>query len=132
VSTPTSGRWPHPRRPRDGGSATVLALIAAAVVAAAVALLASVTLLLYVQHRVSSAADLAALAGAAHLTEGASVVCTVAADLARANHAELLSCRPDVSSVTVSVRLIVTDAWWSTWVEQIVGYARAGYTPSVP
>jgi secretion/DNA translocation related TadE-like protein len=132
VSRPTSGRRPHPRRPRDSGSATVLALIAAAVVAAAVALLASVTLLLYGQHRVSSAADLAALAGAAHVTEGASAVCAVAADLAHANHTELLSCRPDVSSVTVSVRLIATDAWWSTWTEQIVGRARAGYTSSAP
>jgi secretion/DNA translocation related TadE-like protein len=132
VKSPTSGRGRDPRQGHEDGSGTVLALLATAVVAATVALLASVTLVVFAQHRVSSAADLAALAGAARLSEGASAICTAAADLARANHTVLLSCQPDASSVKVSVRLIVGDAWWSTWVDQIVGRARAGYASPAP
>jgi secretion/DNA translocation related TadE-like protein len=111
----------------DAGSATVLALIAGAVIAAAMALLACVTLVLYAQHRVSSAADLAALGGAQHLTQGSPAVCSTAADIAESNHTELIDCRVDTESVSVTVRLVTSSAWWSSWADQIVGQARAGY-----
>lgn len=122
-----SGRAIRRASRHDSGSATVLVVVVCAVIAAGLALVASVTLVVYAQHRVASSADLAALAGASHLHEGAAAVCAAAAEIARANHTELVQCRPDASSVSVGVRLVPTTAWWSGWAERIVGRARAGY-----
>jgi secretion/DNA translocation related TadE-like protein len=127
MSTRHSRQGPPSSETDEAGSATVLALAACAVVAATLSLLAAVTLVLYAQHRAASSADLAALAGAAHLDDGTSSVCAAAAAVAHANHTVLVACRPDASSVSVSVRLVGGDAWWTSWTEQIVGRARAGY-----
>jgi secretion/DNA translocation related TadE-like protein len=127
MTVQASDRAPRLGQTHDSGSATVLVLIGCAVIAAALALVAVVTLVVYAQHGLASSADLAALAGATHLDEGASAVCMAAADIARANHTELVQCQRDASSVSVSVRLVPTSDWWSSWAERIVGRGRAGY-----
>jgi secretion/DNA translocation related TadE-like protein len=127
MTTRRTRRPPRLLQTEDSGSATVLALMICAVVTAALSLVAAVTLVLYGQHRAASSADLAALAGAAHLDEGAPTVCAAAAAVARANHTVLVRCQSNSSSVSVSVRLVVHAAWWTSWTGQIVGRARAGY-----
>ncbi|WP_372455576.1 Rv3654c family TadE-like protein [Sphaerisporangium fuscum] len=59
------------------------------------------------RHRAQSAADLSALAGAAHALAAPERACLRARDLAGANHASLVRCvvRDGVVDVRVSVRL---------------------------
>jgi secretion/DNA translocation related TadE-like protein len=55
------------------------------------------------RHRAQAAADLAALAAAAHLTDGTGTACTHAAALARAMHTALTQCAADQLDVIVTV-----------------------------
>jgi secretion/DNA translocation related TadE-like protein len=85
----------------------VLALTAVLVVVlAGVVALAQVAV---VRHRAATAADLAALAAAGRVLEGATAACRAAADLATAQGAELTECRFSGSVVDVAVRVRLTD-----------------------
>jgi secretion/DNA translocation related TadE-like protein len=88
---------------RDDGSATIYVLALAAVVWLAgfvVLLLAHVAV---ARSRAATAADLAALAGAAHVVDGRA--CAVARSVVLAQDAELTSCVVDGSDVRVLVRV---------------------------
>ena len=88
---------------RDEGSATVyvLALVAVVWLAGLVVLLTAHVAV--ARTRAATAADLGALAGAAHVVDG--TACTVARSVVRAQDAELASCRLDGSDVRVLVRV---------------------------
>ena len=62
------------------------------------------------RHRAAAAADLAALAGAAHALDGSA--CTTAATVARRNGATVQECRLDGEDVDVTVS--VTSDWGVT------------------
>jgi secretion/DNA translocation related TadE-like protein len=88
---------------RDRGVATVLAAAAIGVI---VVLLGSVLTLgeaTWTRHRAESAADLAALAGAADAVSGTDVACGRAGEVARSNGAELTSCTWQGWAVTTTV-----------------------------
>jgi secretion/DNA translocation related TadE-like protein len=91
----------RPRRDQRG-SATVLALGLVGVLAFATVLLSALGGVVADQRRVASAADLAALAGAGALQDGADP-CAAARSSAARNGASLDSCRVDDQVVTVRV-----------------------------
>lgn len=90
-------------RTGETGAASVLVLTLVGVLAAGTVLLAVVVGALVAQRRVASAADLAALAGAAALQRGADG-CAAAAGVSRRNGAELVACRSSEGVVQVTVR----------------------------
>lgn len=57
------------------------------------------------RHRAAAAADLAALAAAKHAIEGPQVACAAARAVARAQGADLRSCRLEGWDATVAVRI---------------------------
>ena len=108
---PAAGRWPGmpPARPVDSaaehGAATVLVLGLVAVLLAMTiggVVLAGAVI---ASHRARLAADLAALAGATQLRDGAPVdgACATASRVAASNHAQLVSCAADGLAVEVTV-----------------------------
>jgi secretion/DNA translocation related TadE-like protein len=80
-----------PRVPDERGSATVLALVAAVLLAAATVVGVVLGALASLERRVESAADLAALAGAAAV-RGAGDGCAAATEVAARNRAALGAC----------------------------------------
>lgn len=90
-------------RTSEAGSATVLVLPLVGALATATVLLAVVAGAVVAQRRVASAADLAALAGAAALQRGADG-CAEAALVSRRNGGEVFSCRASATEVRVTVR----------------------------
>ncbi|WP_131096605.1 Rv3654c family TadE-like protein [Streptomonospora litoralis] len=110
------------RRGGDTGSATVWMLTLCAVVLFTASAVVLVTAVRVDRHRAATAADLAALAGAARVGEGASSACAQARRIAVANEATLIRCRlaNDLSlHVTVHIR---TRAWPGS----VAAHARAG------
>ncbi len=80
---------------------------------------------LVVDHRrAQSAADLAALAGARAQSRGADG-CTASAELAHANGARLVSCRPEATSILVRVE--VAGPHWLGQSADLRAEARAGW-----
>lgn len=102
----TSGRV-RARAGRERGSGTVLAVALIGVLLICALAVAVVGVAVDARGRAQAAADLAALAAASALHEfGAADPCTVAAQLAHANGADLLSCTvvgPDVEVATTVV-----------------------------
>lgn len=90
-------------RCREAGVATVLALPLLGALTLAAVLLAVVSGAVVAQRRVASAADLAALAGAAALARGGDG-CEHASAVSRRNGAELVSCRASTTEVWLTVR----------------------------
>ena len=86
----------------EDGVATVLAVTLAGLLAVVAVVAGAVVGLVDAHHRAEAAADLAALAGAGALVQGADA-CVVAATIARRNGAEVVSCRPSGSTVSVVV-----------------------------
>jgi secretion/DNA translocation related TadE-like protein len=84
--------------------------------------LASVGAAVNARHRARTAADLAALAGAARALEGASVACGRASEYAAANGAGVRACRLDGFDLIVTVAV-------STRFGPAVASARAGPVP---
>jgi secretion/DNA translocation related TadE-like protein len=76
------------------------------------------------RHRAQSAADLAALAGAARAIEGSSAACARATELATANGARLTRCELDGLDLTVAVE--VTPAPVTGLDRAATATARAG------
>lgn len=87
----------------DGGAATVLAAFLVIVLATVVVACAWVGCALLARHRAQAAADLAALAAATRLPEGAAAACQQAQSLARAMRAGVRSCQVAGLDVTVTV-----------------------------
>jgi secretion/DNA translocation related TadE-like protein len=119
------------RRPRlsgERGSATVwvvaLAGLLAALGAAAVLVAAAVT----GRHRATSAADLAALAGAARSVVGDPAACSAAGRIAAANGAELETCAL-LPGAEVEVRVRVPVRLGPLGVADARARARAGPAP---
>lgn len=76
------------------------------------------------RHRAQAAADLAALAGAAHLPTGMGPACTRAERLARVMHALAVSCIVDGLDLVVTVE--VSPALGGRWIGPATAVARAG------
>jgi secretion/DNA translocation related TadE-like protein len=103
----------------DSGGATVWALatgLVTVVVAISVAAGGAATV---ARHRAQAAADLAALAGAAHSVEGQVVACERAAAIAAANGARLTDCQLE------GWDLVVTAEVRPARVAAVAGDARA-------
>lgn len=89
---------------RDDGFATIVVLALCGVLAGAGGMVAVLGQIAVARHHAASAADLAALAGAARALEGSTPACTAAATVARRNGATLTSCVLDGLVVTVTVQ----------------------------
>ena len=123
----TAGRPRERERPADAGSASIWVLAAAmmvlAVGCAAIALSAAIS----ARHRAESAADLAALAGAAVARDGGDG-CREAARVASANRARVSRCQQhDDASITVVVSVPLPEPL-RRWADQdyVGAAARAG------
>jgi secretion/DNA translocation related TadE-like protein len=109
----------------ERGSATVWVIALSgvlALVAAAVVLVGAATA---ARHRAGAAADLAALAAATRAVLGEPDACDLAAHVARANAAALVSCSVDDSAV-VEVRVDVPVRLGGLGVHVASARARAG------
>ena len=114
------------RRAADGerGSATVWVLMACGVLAAIGVAAVLVGAAAVARHRATTAADLAALAGAVRAVEGADA-CAAAARLAAANAADLTACRA-TSDAVVDVEVSVPVRLGRLGVFSATARARAG------
>lgn len=121
----------HPAGPvTDRGSASVLVLGLSAVIAVAVVAAAVRGVAVVDRHRVEAAADLAALAGAQSVLEGAGEACAQAASIARANGARLVRCALSGDVIEVEVASDLRLGRLGTWV--VTGRARAGPATGQP
>lgn len=109
---------------RERGAATVVAVAMAGVLLLLGAALCVVAAIVADLRRAQSAADLAALAGAAEVARGGADGCVTAARVAVANGALLASCLVVGSEVTVSAT--VKGPAWRDLVAELDGHARAG------
>ncbi|MFI1888822.1 Rv3654c family TadE-like protein [Streptomyces jumonjinensis] len=91
---------------RDRGSATVWAALAATVLCLVFAAVLAMGQVVAVRHRAAGAADLAALAAAGHALPSPAAACGKAAEVARAQGAEVVRCavRGEIAEVTARVR----------------------------
>jgi secretion/DNA translocation related TadE-like protein len=130
-------RWAHRRPVRDDGSATIWVLGCAALLAliTAVAVLRGAAVV--ARHRAEGAADLAALAAAAHI--GLDLAgCAAAAAVADANGAHIQSCvlsqGADARSGAVVVRVLLPVHLPGVTLGSVSATARAGrgVPPGVP
>ncbi len=106
------------RRPpgRESGQLTVVVVGVIVSTLIALAGAVAVTRAISAAHSARSAADLAALAGAAQVVRGEPLgACAAAARLARANGASISSCsvEPD-GSVVVAVMVTISPRWGQT------------------
>jgi secretion/DNA translocation related TadE-like protein len=114
----------------ERGAATLLVLVMVGVLATMAVAGAVIGGILVGQRRASSAADLAALAGAEALRAGGgsvvagSAACDDARHVATMNGAQLRSCRASGAEVELEVVVEVRSAWGRTWA--VPGRARAG------
>ena len=99
-----AGRGMKVDRDTEGerGSATVWVLAAGLVIVVAALAAVAVGAAIVARHRAQAAADLAALAGAAHAVEGQDAACAWAARLAADNGGQLVACSLDGWDLTVS------------------------------
>jgi secretion/DNA translocation related TadE-like protein len=110
-------------RSRDHGSASIVMVGVVGVVVSTTAGALVLAGVVRASHQARLGADLAAIAGALHLRDGASVSdsCVAAAHIASANDTSLQSCSVDGHDVTV-----VVVASTSAWPQPAVARARAG------
>ena len=111
-------------RPGDSGSATVLALATCAAIGLAAAVLAGAGLAAVTRHRATLATDAAALAAAAHVTDGSAAACAAGRDALEDNGARLVSCSVDGPYVVLAGR--VNAPRWIAWAGSALGESRAG------
>ena len=88
---------------RERGSVTAYAMAAGAFLGLLALVFTQATTLIRLQHEVSKAADLAALAATQASVAGRDG-CGAAADLAKRNHATVVRCRMDFDVATVTAR----------------------------
>lgn len=111
------------RHRAERGGATVVTVACAGVLLLVGCALAVVVAAFADHRRAQAAADLAALAGAAALADGADG-CAAAAEIAHANGAEATACTIDQAVVTVDVAVAGPD--WLGWAADLTARARAG------
>ncbi|MGX7825741.1 Rv3654c family TadE-like protein [Actinokineospora sp. 24-640] len=97
----------------DEGVATVWAAVAVAALAALLAAVVGVGAAVVGRHRAAGAADLAALAGAAHAWSGVGVACARAEEVVSRMGAELRVCEVSGLEVTVRVARRVPAFGWA-------------------
>lgn len=109
---------------RDRGSATIwLAGFTALVMLTAMAALLPGSAVL-ARHRVATAADLAALAGAVRVLDGPAVACSTAKEIAARNGGSLVRCEVSGDDVEVEVRRPLVLGNLGSWT--VRARARAG------
>ncbi|MEV6116659.1 Rv3654c family TadE-like protein [Streptomyces sp. NPDC052109] len=98
------GGWRRARPHRDRGSATVWSLGAIAVLCAVFGAVLALGQAVVVRHRAAGGADLAALAAAAHWTEGGAAACGRAERVAATEGVRLVRCAVvgEISDVTAA------------------------------
>jgi secretion/DNA translocation related TadE-like protein len=113
----------------EEGAGTVLAVGLVAVLGTLILACAALGAAVASRHRAASAADLAALAGADRAVGRAmGEPCQAAANVARANAAQLTACRVDADgSVTVTVQVRLPSPWTTLGPAQ--ARSRAGPAP---
>jgi secretion/DNA translocation related TadE-like protein len=114
---------------RAAGSATVLVLAAVLLLGVTTAVGMLVAAGTVARHRAAAAADLAALAAAAHPFEPPGPVCAVAVRVARANGTRLTRCTVAGAAVEVVVQRAAPA--WVGWLGPAVGRARAEAFPDI-
>ncbi|MGI8417942.1 MAG: Rv3654c family TadE-like protein [Nakamurella sp.] len=112
-----------PSHERDTGSATILAAVGVATLIVVLAVGLQVAGAVIARHRAESAADLAALAGAAKVLTGQQSACSTAGSIAAANGAMLQDCELIGLDLRVMVRV---DAALGPIGGSAAGRARAG------
>lgn len=120
---PRAGPAVSPRGGREDGVATVLAAVMVAAIVVVAIMVVDVGAAVSARHRAQSAADLAALAGAASAID-AEGACAAADRLARANAGSLRACGVDGFAVTVRVSVQVSLSVLGS--DEAVAVARAG------
>ena len=114
----------------DGGSATIWSLSIIVMLTAAMMLALALAAAVIQRHRATSAADLAALAGAGQVLAGPAAACGRAAEIARRHAAALERCDVGATSVAVEVSLPHELGWLGRQVlAPARGRARAGVGP---
>ncbi len=111
------------RRRGEQGAASVLAAVLIGLLMLIGCALGVASGLVVDHRRAQSAADLAALAAAGALRDGADP-CSAGAEVAEANGAELASC--DVRGEDVTVEVVVRGPRWLGWAGDLDSRARAG------
>ena len=106
----------------DEGSGTISGVALIAIASIMLGTIAMAANLLFCAHRAQNTADMAAVAAAASLRDGAADPCSVASRTAVANETMLRSCAVEDEDVLVSVRT-VTQLPFAPWVER---QSRAG------
>lgn len=97
------------------GSASVHALWVVVGLTVVALLVVQVVALVQLRHRAAAAADLSALAATSASTQGGDG-CASAADVARANGADVQDCRMDLDVATVTTRLRAEPWWGGEWI----------------
>ncbi|MEV6274419.1 Rv3654c family TadE-like protein [Nocardia sp. NPDC051832] len=108
----------------DSGGATVLACFALAGLITTTLLISQIGAGVVARHRVQSAADLAALAGAGALESGPEAGCAAAGEIARHMRARLRTCAVSQWDVTVTAEQNVPMGLFG--VRTVSAVARAG------
>lgn len=107
----------------DDGSASLLVVVHLTVLLVVGVALAAVAGLYVAERRAQSAADLAALAGAAAVRDGADG-CAAASEVAEANDAHLVTCRSEGREIRIRVE--VDGPRWAGRQVRLSAQARAG------
>ena len=108
----------------DRGSASVLVLGLLVVLSVVAGVLVAAGVLVVTRHRAGAAADLAALAAAARVLDGAGPACAAADRVARATGAGVRSCVLEEGGAVVTVELLPPGALGA--LGHAVAVARAG------
>jgi secretion/DNA translocation related TadE-like protein len=111
----------------EKGSVTILVTCVVLALLSMVVVIAPLSQIFIQQRITESAADLAAVAGAQNLIDGAQAACAHAGRVARLNATELVHCTSDQSSVYVVVAQEVQSARLHQIIPAVTATAKAGY-----
>lgn len=118
------------RRTDNDGSATIHAATIVFLMTMLGVVSLQVAALARVQHTVTAAADLAALAAADAAAAGGDG-CSAAREVARRNHATMTACRLDEAAATLEVSGTTAEMWGRTWtITRTARAAPSDYRPA--
>jgi secretion/DNA translocation related TadE-like protein len=109
----------------DGGSGSIWLLGLGAALLVLLAAAASAGGVVLARHRAEAAADLGALAGAAHAVEGTQAACAVAGRIVVANGGSLVSCRLAAFDLIVTAEVRGPRGWGSARASARAGPIRS-------
>lgn len=95
---------------RERGSATIHAIVVGSVLTLLTGIAVQGAMLFTLRHEVTKAADLAALAATAASVAGDDG-CSAAREIARRNHARVVTCRMDFDVATLTARAESKSLW---------------------